>query len=129
MMLMNTEFSTFQQRFVEKYIQMDLNVKTAYKGDVETVIKGVNKRIIDIKCTNNEYFDRALLFVNRDRELFSEVPSDIAAEEFISELTSDMSGDEVHRDLSYHGHLKTVLAVFSGMLVSALMFAVYIICK
>ena len=129
MMLMNTEFSTFQQRFVEKYIQMDLNVKTAYKGDVETVIKGVNKRIIDIKCTNNEYFDRALLFVNRSRDLFSEVPIDAAAGDLISELTEDISDDKVNRNILCNSYLKIVLAVFSGMLVSALMFAAYLICK
>ncbi|MBQ8965395.1 hypothetical protein [Ruminococcus sp.] len=126
---MNTKFSTFQQRFVEKYIQMDLNVKTAYKGDVETVIKGVNKRIIDIKCTNNEYFDRALLFVNRSRDLFSEVPIDAAAEDLISELTEDISDDKVNRNILCNSYLKIVLAVFSGMLVSALMFAAYLICK
>ena len=26
-------------------------------------IKGVNKQIIEIKCTDNEYFEKALLFV------------------------------------------------------------------
>ena len=26
-------------------------------------IKGINKQIIEIKCTNNEYFDKVLLFV------------------------------------------------------------------
>ena len=28
------------------------------------MIKGINKQIIEIKCTNNEYFDKVLLFVN-----------------------------------------------------------------
>ena len=31
------------------------------------MIKGINKQIIEIRCTNNEYFDRALLFVSSDR--------------------------------------------------------------
>lgn len=28
------------------------------------MIKGINKQIIEIKCTNSEYFDKVLLFVN-----------------------------------------------------------------
>ena len=31
------------------------------------MIKGINKQIIEIRCTNNEYFDRALLFVSSDK--------------------------------------------------------------
>ncbi len=27
------------------------------------MLKGINKQIIEIKCTNNEYFEKALLFV------------------------------------------------------------------
>ncbi len=31
------------------------------------MIKGINKQIIEIKCTNNEYFDKILLFVNSEK--------------------------------------------------------------
>lgn len=31
------------------------------------MVKGINKQIIEIKCTNNEYFDRILLFVSADK--------------------------------------------------------------
>lgn len=31
------------------------------------MIKGINKQIIEIKCTNDEYFDKVLLFVRADR--------------------------------------------------------------
>ncbi len=31
------------------------------------MIKGINKQIVEIKCTNNEYFDRALLFVSAEK--------------------------------------------------------------
>lgn len=37
------------------------------------MIKGINKQIIEIKCTNNEYFDKILLFVNSEK---SNVPRD-----------------------------------------------------
>lgn len=31
------------------------------------MIKGINKQIIEIRCTNDEYFDKVLLFVRADR--------------------------------------------------------------
>lgn len=31
------------------------------------MIKGINKQIIEIKCTNNEYFDKILLFVKGEK--------------------------------------------------------------
>jgi hypothetical protein len=31
------------------------------------MIKGINKQIIEIKCTNDEYFDKVLLFVRADK--------------------------------------------------------------
>jgi hypothetical protein len=31
------------------------------------MVKGINKQIIEIKCTNNEYFDKILLFVSADK--------------------------------------------------------------
>ncbi len=31
------------------------------------MIKGINKQIIEIKCTDDEYFDKVLLFVRADR--------------------------------------------------------------
>ena len=34
------------------------------------MIKGISKQIIEIKCTNNEYFEKALLFVNSSNNLY-----------------------------------------------------------
>jgi hypothetical protein len=31
------------------------------------MIKGINKQIIEIRCTNDEYFDKVLLFVRADK--------------------------------------------------------------
>ncbi|MCD8095410.1 MAG: hypothetical protein LUE12_04705 [Ruminococcus sp.] len=31
------------------------------------MIKGINKQIIEIRCTNDEYFERILLFVRADK--------------------------------------------------------------
>ena len=41
--------------------------KTVKKGKAEKMIKGINKQIIEIKCTNDEYFDKVLLFVRADK--------------------------------------------------------------
>jgi hypothetical protein len=42
------------------------------------MIKGINKQIIEIKCVNDEYFDKVLLFVRSDK---SGVPSGILRKE------------------------------------------------
>ena len=31
------------------------------------MIKGINKQIIEIRCTNDEFFEKALLFVRADK--------------------------------------------------------------
>ncbi len=31
------------------------------------MLRGINKQIIEIKCTNNEYFEKILLFVRGDK--------------------------------------------------------------
>lgn len=31
-------------------------------------LKGVNKRVIEVQCTENDYIERAILFVHADRE-------------------------------------------------------------
>ena len=37
------------------------------------MLKGINKQIIEIKCTENECFDKILLFVNAKMLLISQV--------------------------------------------------------
>lgn len=41
------------------------------------MLKGINKQIIEIKCTNDEFFEKALLFVRGDK---ADLPRDILAE-------------------------------------------------
>ena len=38
------------------------------------MLRGINKQIIEIKCTNNEYFEKILLFVKGEK---SDSPSEI----------------------------------------------------
>ncbi|MBR1739401.1 MAG: hypothetical protein IJ737_03825 [Ruminococcus sp.] len=37
------------------------------------MIKGISKQIVEIKCPDNEYFERALLFVNTSNPACSEL--------------------------------------------------------
>lgn len=41
------------------------------------MVKGINKQIIEIKCTNDEFFEKALLFVRGDK---ADIPRDVLAE-------------------------------------------------
>ena len=41
------------------------------------MMKGINKQIIEIRCTNDEVFEKALLFVRGDR---ADLPADVIAE-------------------------------------------------
>lgn len=45
------------------------------------MIRGINKQIIEIKCTNNEYFEKILLFVKGEK---SDSPSLILHEQALS---------------------------------------------
>ena len=38
------------------------------------MLRGINKQIIEVKCTNNEYFEKILLFVKAEK---SDSPSEI----------------------------------------------------
>lgn len=52
------------------------------------MIKGINKQIIELRCTNDEYFEKALLFVRADR---ADVPYEQlmkSAEDYAAEISS-----------------------------------------
>ena len=54
------------------------------------MLKGINKQIIEIKCTNSEHFEKILLFIKNDNGY---VPvSHLGAE--IYEYYSSLMGDE-----------------------------------
>lgn len=53
------------------------------------MIKGINKQIIELRCTNDEYFEKALLFVRADR---ADVPYEQlmrSAEKYADEISID----------------------------------------
>lgn len=123
------EFSTFQPHFVEKNLQTDLNMETESQGDDKTLIKGVNKQIIEIKCTNNEYFDRALLFVNSRCNMYSGSALEDFAREYASELTEQLSEDKKDSRTSSDRTLRILLAVLLGVLTASALMMALILCR
>lgn len=53
------------------------------------MIKGVSKQIIEIKCTDNEYFEKALLFVNSSCSAFPEYVLTERAKELAAGLSEE----------------------------------------
>lgn len=50
------------------------------------MIKGISKQIIEIKCPNNEYFEKALLFVNSKSPIYSSEVLNAQAKIFSQQL-------------------------------------------
>ncbi|SFB77949.1 hypothetical protein SAMN02910406_00508 [Ruminococcus albus] len=90
------------------------------------MIKGVNKQIIEIKCTNSEYFERALLFVNSNCELFSENDPHIVAGEYLQKLTDEMEGVERDEKNFHDKTLRSLLTVLFGAIVTSVLVVVLI---
>jgi len=82
------------------------------------LIKGVNKKIIDIKCTNSEYFDRALLFVNANC-MFSENENEELAKKYVARLTKEFKdgGECCHEQ--HRTFTKNIFAVLPWLIAAA----------
>ncbi len=81
------------------------------------MIKGVNKQIIEIKCTNNEYFDRALLFVNSCCDMFSENDTRVMAEEYMEKLSEEFHGDVNHVEHHSCKDTAVLIRILMGLIV------------
>lgn len=79
------------------------------------MIKGVNKQIVEIKCTNNEYFDRALLFVNSSCDMFSEADIRALAGKYLEELNDEFDNGERSRDLSGDKSARALTRLLFGL--------------
>ena len=51
------------------------------------MIKGVNKRVVEIICTNNEYFEKAVLYVKSDKSDVSSAKLENEARIFMEDIT------------------------------------------
>lgn len=84
------------------------------------MIKGVSKQIIEIKCTNNEYFEKALLFINSS----CCAVDDNILNEYANELAARLSCDETNafgkkRSRSGQGVKNAVLSLALGAAAAA----------
>lgn len=50
------------------------------------MIKGVNKRVVEIICTDNEYFEKAVLYVKADKPDVPSARLEAEAREFMEGL-------------------------------------------
>ena len=59
------------------------------------MIKGVNKTVIEIKCTDNGYFEKAILFVNPAQGHLSQKRLQSEAEKYVDMIKIGIKTDTV----------------------------------
>lgn len=55
------------------------------------MLKGVNKTVIEINCTDHGYFERAILFINPEQSHMSQKRLHAEAQKYIDLIGSDMN--------------------------------------
>lgn len=74
------------------------------------MLKGINKQIIEIKCTENGCFDKILLFVNANK---NHLHPDILRKNAV-DIASAITGDKMfstNRKLNFAAVISTVIGV------------------
>lgn len=74
------------------------------------ILKGINKQIIEIKCTENEYFDKILLFVNANK---NHLHPDILRKNAV-DIASAITGDKMfstNRKFNFAAVISTIMGV------------------
>lgn len=59
------------------------------------MVKGVNRQIIEIKSTESEIFERALLFVRAGQEIKSKNELNLEAAEYLEEMEKSEDGQGI----------------------------------
>ena len=59
------------------------------------MIKGVNKRVVEIVCTDNEYFEKAVLYVKSDKPDVPSARLETEAREFMESIAPRSRPDPV----------------------------------
>lgn len=76
------------------------------------MVKGINRRIIEIKNTNNEYFEKCVLYIREDRK---NIPFDFLTSQAYT-FTADLYADKLQifaRKGTLGSILKTAVLIFS----------------
>lgn len=74
------------------------------------MLKGINKQIIEIKCTGNECFDKILLFVNANK---NHLHHDILRKNAV-DIASAITGDKMfstNRKFNFAAVISTIMGV------------------
>lgn len=74
------------------------------------MLKGINKQIIEIKCTENECFDKILLFVNANK---NHLHHDILRKNAV-DIASAITGDKMfstNRKFNFEAVISTIMGV------------------
>lgn len=74
------------------------------------MLKGINKQIIEIKCTENEYFDKIILFVNANK---NHLHPDILRKNAV-DIASAITGDKMfstNRKFNSAAVISTIMGV------------------
>lgn len=86
------------------------NAKKAERK-LQIMIKGVNKRVVEITSTDNEYFERAVLYVRSDKLDLPSARLEEEAREYIGRLAPRREPDAVSLILKLSLAAASVLAV------------------
>ena len=79
-------------------------------------MRGVNKLIVEIKDTENEYFDRAILFVKPGRAAAEQSELDKSARKLLSAVSEGKRGGAWKKALPVLGIVLAVLAAAAVMM-------------
>lgn len=82
-------------------------LKKPCKGGCRKMLKGINKQIIEIRCSNNEIFDKILLFVRGDA---ADLPRDV-----LTERAEEMFGGARRRGVVEKPFKSRYVAVMAGL--------------
>lgn len=83
------------------------------KGTVLIMVKGVNRQIIEIKSTDNRYFERVLLFVRAGQSLPSKKELDREAAGYLEAMQNGGSGHADSKNMELDGLKKADLEYLS----------------
>ena len=95
------------------------------------MIRGVNKKIIEVKNTGNDYFERAILFVRDQKKEISEEMLSKKADAYIISLSSFARGNNSlpqknnPREDVVIGTLKLITSALIGAFVTAVLLLVF----
>lgn len=59
------------------------------------MIKGVNKRVVEIICTDNEYFEKAVLYIKSDKPDVSAARLESEAREYVGNLAPQRRSEPI----------------------------------